>query len=126
MVPFGGWSMPVQYVGIGQEHAAVRERSGLFDVSHMLGCVVRGARREHDLGAQEAHQLTAFDGEAVRHGNDQRVAFRGADHGESDSGVAARRLDDRLARLQVTAAFRLFDDADREPVFHRCGGVEEL
>src|SRR5579872_859265 len=35
MVPFGGWEMPVQYVGIIEEHRAVRTRAGLFDVCHM-------------------------------------------------------------------------------------------
>ena len=35
MVPFGGWDMPVEYAGIVAEHTAVRERAGLFDVSHM-------------------------------------------------------------------------------------------
>jgi aminomethyltransferase len=35
MVPFGGWEMPVEYAGITAEHMAVRERAGLFDVSHM-------------------------------------------------------------------------------------------
>ena len=35
MVPFGGWDMPVEYSGIVAEHLAVRERVGLFDVSHM-------------------------------------------------------------------------------------------
>ncbi len=35
MVEFGGFLMPVQYAGILAEHAAVRERAGLFDVSHM-------------------------------------------------------------------------------------------
>src|SRR5262245_62455103 len=35
MVAFGGWDMPVEYSGIGAEHMAVRERAGLFDVSHM-------------------------------------------------------------------------------------------
>jgi aminomethyltransferase len=35
MVPFGGWDMPVEYSGISAEHLAVRERAGLFDVSHM-------------------------------------------------------------------------------------------
>src|SRR5258705_8154900 len=35
MVPFGGWDMPVEYSGITAEHMAVRERAGLFDVSHM-------------------------------------------------------------------------------------------
>ena len=35
MVPFAGWDMPVQYAGIIEEHNAVRERAGIFDVSHM-------------------------------------------------------------------------------------------
>jgi aminomethyltransferase len=36
MVDFGGWDMPVQYsAGVIAEHLATRERSGLFDVSHM-------------------------------------------------------------------------------------------
>ena len=35
MVDFGGWALPVQYAGIVEEHKAVRERVGLFDVSHM-------------------------------------------------------------------------------------------
>jgi aminomethyltransferase len=35
LVEFGGWSMPVQYTTITAEHSAVRERVGLFDISHM-------------------------------------------------------------------------------------------
>lgn len=35
LVEFSGWEMPVQYIGIIQEHRAVREHVGLFDVSHM-------------------------------------------------------------------------------------------
>src|SRR5215813_10144490 len=35
LVEFGGWEMPVQYSSIIEEHRAVRERAGLFDVSHM-------------------------------------------------------------------------------------------
>lgn len=35
MVPFGGWEMPVQYTGVIDEHKAVRNAAGLFDVSHM-------------------------------------------------------------------------------------------
>jgi len=45
IVPFAGWEMPVQYSqGITAEHKAVRERAGLFDVSHMGEFIVRGAR----------------------------------------------------------------------------------
>jgi aminomethyltransferase len=35
LVEFGGWEMPVSYSGILEEHRAVRQRAGLFDVSHM-------------------------------------------------------------------------------------------
>src|SRR5947207_12041432 len=35
MAPFAGWDMPVEYSGIVAEHMAVRERAGIFDVSHM-------------------------------------------------------------------------------------------
>jgi aminomethyltransferase len=35
LVPFAGWEMPVSYVGIKQEHLAVRSGCGIFDVSHM-------------------------------------------------------------------------------------------
>ena len=47
MVPFAGYDMPVQYpTGITEEHRAVRERAGLFDVSHMGEFVVRGPDAE--------------------------------------------------------------------------------
>jgi glycine cleavage system T protein (aminomethyltransferase) len=35
LVEFAGWQMPVQYEGVRQEHMAVREACGIFDVSHM-------------------------------------------------------------------------------------------
>jgi len=43
MVPFAGWEMPVQYKSILAEHAAVRERVGIFDISHMGQFVAKGA-----------------------------------------------------------------------------------
>ena len=42
MVDFGGWEMPVQYTGVLEEHHAVRQRAGLFDVSHMGEIEIRG------------------------------------------------------------------------------------
>ena len=41
-IDFGGWDMPVQYSSILEEHKAVRERVGLFDVSHMGEIEVTG------------------------------------------------------------------------------------
>ena len=43
MVDFGGWDMPVQYSGVIEEHLAVRQAAGLFDVSHMGEIEVTGA-----------------------------------------------------------------------------------
>ena len=42
MAPFGGYDMPIQYLGIAPEHMAVREHVGLFDVSHMGEVTVKG------------------------------------------------------------------------------------
>lgn len=42
MVPFAGWSMPVQYTGIVDEHQAVRTAAGMFDASHMGELELRG------------------------------------------------------------------------------------
>jgi aminomethyltransferase len=44
MVPIAGWEMPVQYEGVIQEHRAVREDAGAFDVSHMGEIEVDGPR----------------------------------------------------------------------------------
>ena len=35
MVPFAGWEMAVQFAGLLEEHRAVRQGCGLFDISHM-------------------------------------------------------------------------------------------
>ncbi len=43
MVDFGGWKLPVQYsTGIIAEHHSVREKAGLFDISHMGECMISG------------------------------------------------------------------------------------
>ena len=66
MVPFAGFEMPVQYAGLGAEHACVRSAVGLFDVSHMGEVFVRGpqalAAVQH-LITNDASRLS--DGEAL-------------------------------------------------------------
>jgi aminomethyltransferase len=42
LVPFAGWEMPVQYAGVREDHVAVREHAGVFDVSHMGEVETRG------------------------------------------------------------------------------------
>jgi aminomethyltransferase len=53
LIEFGGWMMPVQYAGILEEHRAVRERAGLFDLSHMGELFVAG----EEAGAALAYAL---------------------------------------------------------------------
>jgi aminomethyltransferase len=43
IVPFGGWLMPVQYSSIVEEHQAVRNAVGIFDISHMGQLIVEGS-----------------------------------------------------------------------------------
>lgn len=46
MTEFCGWEMPLSYTTIQEEHRAVRERAGLFDVSHMGRIAIKGAGAE--------------------------------------------------------------------------------
>ena len=46
MVPFGGFEMPIQYTDIADEHNAVRQACGVFDVSHMGEVLVEGPDAE--------------------------------------------------------------------------------
>ena len=54
--PFAGWEMPLQYEGIVAEHHAVRERVGVFDVSHLARAWVQGPN-----AAQQLRSVTTFD-----------------------------------------------------------------
>ncbi len=51
LIDFAGWEMPVSYSGILEEHKAVRERVGLFDLSHMGEVWVSGAGAGTGLAA---------------------------------------------------------------------------
>jgi aminomethyltransferase len=44
MAEFGGWSMPLSYAGVVEEHLATRAAVGVFDVSHLGKAIVRGER----------------------------------------------------------------------------------
>lgn len=61
LVDFGGWEMPVSYGSQIQEHHAVRERAGVFDVSHMLNVDVTGRQAKAFLRvllANDVERLT--------------------------------------------------------------------
>lgn len=66
MVPFAGFELPVQYGGVTAEHHAVRQRAGLFDVSHMGELAVRGPGAVAAVDALVTNHLArAADGQAL-------------------------------------------------------------
>ena len=63
MVPFAGYSMPVLYTNLIQEHLAVRNSVGVFDVSHMGEFVVKGERATEFLQYVTSNDVAAlYDG----------------------------------------------------------------
>lgn len=60
MADFGGWLMPIEYPGAGvlAEHSAVRERVGLFDVSHLGKASVKGEGALEFLNSMFTNDLT--------------------------------------------------------------------
>ncbi|MCC8114515.1 MAG: glycine cleavage system aminomethyltransferase GcvT [Bacteroidales bacterium] len=58
MSPFGGFDMPIQYAGIVEEHNAVRQHVGVFDVSHMGEVLVTGPEAEKFINYIFTNDLT--------------------------------------------------------------------
>lgn len=98
MIAFGGWDMPVQYAGILEEHRAVRERAGLFDVSHMGEIEITGP------GALEAIQhLTSNDASRLYVGQVQYSALTTPEGTFVDDITVYKFADDRYC-MTVNAA----------------------
>ena len=65
MVSFTGWEMPVMYSSIIDEHKAVREHVGVFDISHMGQLFLKGNDAESWLNRMLANDVAKLeDGEA--------------------------------------------------------------
>jgi aminomethyltransferase len=63
MVPFAGYNMPIEYTGINDEHITVREKLGVFDVSHMGEFMVTGPNAFQFLQYISSNDLgLLFDG----------------------------------------------------------------
>ena len=66
LIDFGGWEMPVQYNSITDEHLAVRNAAGIFDISHMGEVTVSGAGAEAFLNSvltNDARKLASGEGQ---------------------------------------------------------------
>ncbi|HVM96694.1 MAG TPA: hypothetical protein VMT89_09910, partial [Candidatus Acidoferrales bacterium] len=99
-VEFGGWEMPVQYTGILDEHQAVRERVGLFDVSHMGEIEIRG-----NGAIAAAQELTVNDLGRLRGGQAQYSLLCRPNGGAVDDIMVHRVGDVEFAGAKERAAF---------------------
>ncbi|MFL5565737.1 MAG: glycine cleavage system aminomethyltransferase GcvT [Gemmatimonadaceae bacterium] len=91
IVPFAGFEMPVQYpTGITAEHKAVRERAGLFDVSHMGEFIVRGPQ-----AVEFVNHVTTNDVAALKPGQAQYSTILRED-GTIVDDCLVYRADDRV------------------------------
>jgi len=91
MVEFAGFEMPVQYQGVLEEHAAVRENVGMFDVSHMGEITLEGPR-----ALETAQRLVTNDLSKCKDGQAQYSALCNENGGVIDDVIVYRFSPDRL------------------------------
>ena len=61
MVPFAGWLMPVQYTSIVEENQTVRNKVGIFDISHMGQLIVEGSGTREWLNVMLTNNIDKLD-----------------------------------------------------------------
>lgn len=122
-VPFAGWEMPVQFRGIVTEHLAVRQRAGLFDVTHMGRLAVTGPDALSQVDRLVTNSLgSAPNGRAVygcccnEQGGilDDLICYR-----ESESSVFIICNASNRAKIHAHVASQLSGDVQLEDVSDR-------
>jgi aminomethyltransferase len=112
LIDFGGWEMPVQYTSITDEHLAVRQAAGIFDISHMGEVTVSGAGAAEFLNrtlTNDVRKLVAGEGQYTLMCNerggvvDDLYVFQLSD-GVYFLIINASRIPDDVAWLQAQAA----------------------
>jgi aminomethyltransferase len=92
MVPFAGYSMPVQYpTGILAEHAWTRSHAGLFDVSHMGQAAVLGP--DHEMTARALETLVPADVVGLKPGQQRYTQLLNEEGGIRDDMMVCRPAD---------------------------------
>jgi aminomethyltransferase len=105
LIDFAGWLMPVQYAGIIEEHRAVREAAGLFDLSHMGELFVEGP----DAGTALAFALVT-DPRTLAVGRAQYSMICADDGGILDDLIVYRLADDRFLVVANAANAQVVSD----------------
>jgi glycine cleavage system T protein (aminomethyltransferase) len=98
MVPFAGWLMPVQYTSIVEEHQAVRNNVGVFDISHMGQFIVEGANARDWLNSMLTNNIYKLE---VGMG---QYTFLLNDRGGIIDDLIVYRIDEQEYLLVVNAA----------------------
>lgn len=98
MVPFAGYSMPVQYAGINIEHETVRKGVGVFDVSHMGEFILRG---KHALDLIQ--KVSSNDALKLADGKIQYSCLPNEEGGIVDD-LLVYRMDEKTYMLVVNAS----------------------
>ncbi len=98
MVPFAGYDMPLQYVGITAEHENIRKRVGVFDVSHMGEFILKGS---HALDLIQ--KVTSNDASKLVDGKVQYSCFPNDDGGIVDD-LLVYRIEEEVYMLVVNAS----------------------
>ena len=107
MVPFAGWSMPLQFAGILEEHRAVRNQVGLFDVSHMGRLYVSGCD-----AAELVSRAGTYDARRLEPGQGHYSLLCQEDGGILDDFFAYRLAADRF----LVVGNSVNADRDREQI----------
>ena len=106
MVPFGGFVLPLQYErGLIAEHCAVREKAGLFDVSHMGEFVISGPGAFNTIQKLFTNDFTGMTAGRVRY------TLMCNDEGGILDDMLVCKLSEELYMLVVNAANREKDSA---------------
>jgi len=117
LVDFAGWDMPVQYAGVIEEHMTVRQRAGMFDVSHMGEIEIRGSR-----ALEVVQHLTSNDAARLTNGRAQYSAIT-TERGTPVDDILVYRLAPDRFLLCVNASN---DRKDYEWLRERAGGRAEV
>lgn len=91
MADFSGWQMPIEYAGVKAEHTAVRERVGIFDVSHLGKALVKGAGAKDFVNSCFTNDLNR-----IEPGQAQYTMCCNAQGGVVDDLIAYVKSDDEV------------------------------
>lgn len=99
MAEFAGYNMPITYTSVNQEHAAVRNNAGIFDVSHMGEFILKGP---HALTLIQ--RLTSNDASKLTNGKAQYSCFTNEQGGIVDDLIVYCIEENKVYMLVVNAS----------------------